>query len=1201
MSDGTVSIAVNVDGKDVTGLNRDLDQLEGKSTKANRSIRDMAVAVGAVKLASAAFNVLKNSVGDAVSRFDTMQKFPKVMKALGFSAEDSDKSIKKLSDGIDGLPTKLDDVVANTQQMTAITGDLDKSTDTVLALNNAFLASGASTDDANRGMQQFNQMLSTGTVDLESWKTLQETMPLALQKTAEAMGYTGKSAQRDLYAALKEGTVTFDEFQNKLIELGTGTGDLAKLAKENSLGLATSFSNLKNSISKNLSNILAKFDELVKKISGKTIAQHIDGLKGIINAAGNSIVKSMDMILPAFEKLKSGTDKIDLFSGMIANIKWASVWISGSMTNLALQVKDRLGGFADSFKNLLAQVQPVLAKITGIISGWAVTTSEVLASVIPLALDILKPLFDGFVNTMMPILSTLASVIWDISGRIMSAIMDNVVPALQKASDWVNRNTKILEILGAALAGALAGFLAFKVLSSIIGTISTVTTAIKGFTTALSMIKSAAGALSLVKYGFSSLAATVGGPIVLVGIAIAALTAGFIYFYKTNEGFRNKVSEIAKGFSSLLVPIDKLMAGIKLLWQGFKAIFTFDFSTNVAEIKKQFTSMFPESIWNAMTKVANGLRILKYNISDLLKSGISKVSDYFKNLSGTLGSSAGKIDIFGIALKVVKSVFLALLGPVGLVIKAFELFAKVIGGGDISKGMDTIFSSIQSLADGISKYGPQLGTSFGTALQGILGAIASALPGIISGGLQVISGFIVGVAQGLPMLALAAVQLIGAFTSAIVLLIPTIAGSGLMILTALTNAIVAGIAVISTCVTKIIVAFITALTVHLPEIIVAGVGLINALIMGITQQLPSLIENGANLIVTWLNALTQRLPDIVVAGMNLLIALLQGIASRIGDLTNSAISVVVNFAKTIAARMGEIVKVAVDLMVNFVKGLASRMPDIVSSAANLIANFVNSIANNLGKIIDSAVNLIVKFLQGISRKIPDIVNAAMGLVDALVRGVIQAQGRLMDAAINLINGFADNIRNRQDDVRNAAWNLLEAIIGVFVPDSLWNAGVSIINGFLNGLRAGFENVKNFVGGIADWIEANKGPISYDKKLLIPAGQSIMDGLNRGLNESFRNVQKNISSMGDRLSTNFDLGFDGYSLSNNSPETALGTGRMGLASAGNQIINNSSESKSYSPIFKFNIEHADLSNDRAIEDTSEGLARLTERQLRGRLK
>lgn len=283
MADGRVEIEVDVDGKGVTILNKGLDQLEGKSNKAGASIKNLVVSLGLVKVAAAAFNVLKNSLDSAISRFDTMQKFPKVMKALGFSAEDSQRSINKLSDGIDGLPTKLDDVVASTQQMTAITGDLDRSTDTVLALNNAFLASGASTEDASRGMQQYNQMLSTGQVDLESWKTLQETMPLALQKTAEAMGFVGKSAQRDLYNALKEGTVTFDQFQDKLIELGTGTGMLATLAKENSLGIANSFGNLSNAVSKGVANLITKFDELVQKLTGKTIAQNIDSMKSIIN------------------------------------------------------------------------------------------------------------------------------------------------------------------------------------------------------------------------------------------------------------------------------------------------------------------------------------------------------------------------------------------------------------------------------------------------------------------------------------------------------------------------------------------------------------------------------------------------------------------------------------------------------------------------------------------------------------------------------------------------------------------------------------------------------------------------------------------------------------------------------------------------------------------------------------------------------
>lgn len=643
MSDGTVSIDVLVNGKSVTGLNKDLDQLEGKSSKAGKSIKDMAVAIGAVKLVSAAFNVLKNSVGDAVSRFDTMQKFPKVMKALGFSADDSKKSITKLSDGIDGLPTKLDDVVASTQQLTSITGDLDKSTDTVLALNNAFLASGASTEDANRGMQQYNQMLSSGTVDLESWKTLQETMPLALQKTAEAMGFTGKSAQRDLYAALKEGNVTFDQFQDKLIELGTGTGMLAKLAKENSLGIATSFGNLKNSISKNVANIITKFDELVQKVSGKTIAQHIDGLKVLINNAGNSIVKSMDMILPTIEKLKSGFSNVKMFDGIIANMQWAMMWIKGSITSLVYSVKDRIGGFIDSFKNLLAQAQPILVKISGIISSWAIALSELLANVIPLALDIMKPLLDGFVNTIMPMLSKLADIIWDVSGKITEAIMNDVVPALQKATDWVNKNKEVFNTLGAVLAGAVAGFLAFKAISTVIATITTVVTAVKGLVTAISMIKSAAGALALLKAGFGALAAAAGGPLVLIGTAIAAVVAGVLYLWKTNEGFRKAVIAIWEAIKQAFVTakdaivaawtgISEWFAGI---WDGIKLAA----GLAVESIKNVWTGIveFFTTLWTNITTTASVMwELFKTTIMGIIQPFIDAFMNVWNSVSSGL-------------------------------------------------------------------------------------------------------------------------------------------------------------------------------------------------------------------------------------------------------------------------------------------------------------------------------------------------------------------------------------------------------------------------------------------------------------------------------------------------------------------------------------------------------------------------------------
>lgn len=303
MADGSIAIAITVDGKDVDVASKGLDGLGKSGQTASRGIKDMVVSFGLVKVASAAMNVLKSSMDAAIDRFDTMQKFPKVMSALGFSTEESTNSINKLSDGIDGLPTKLNDVVAQTQQLTAITGDLDKSTDTVLALNNAFLASGSSAEDASRGMVQYNQMLSKGQVDMQSWRSLQETMPLGLQKTAEAMGFVGKTAQQDLYKALQSGKVTFDDFNTQLIKLGTGTGQLAELAKTNSEGISTSFSNLKNAAVKGLANVLDALNNVSKEATGNSIAKNLDSLKSAVNAAFKVMVSAIQASAPAVKVL----------------------------------------------------------------------------------------------------------------------------------------------------------------------------------------------------------------------------------------------------------------------------------------------------------------------------------------------------------------------------------------------------------------------------------------------------------------------------------------------------------------------------------------------------------------------------------------------------------------------------------------------------------------------------------------------------------------------------------------------------------------------------------------------------------------------------------------------------------------------------------------------------------------------------------
>lgn len=174
------------------------------------------------------------------------------------------------------------------------------------------------------------------------------------------------------------------------------------------------------------------------------------------------------------------------------------------------------------------------------------------------------------------------------------------------------------------------------------------------------------------------------------------------------------------------------------------------------------------------------------------------------------------------------------------------------------------------------------------------------------------------------------------------------------------------------------------------------------------------------------------------------------------------------------------------------KGLSAAGKAIFDSFAQILSNIWNTIKS----VASSA-------WEGLKLTV-------LGLIDGLVQGAKNAWESMKQGVRDLVS----NVTSIFDGIRNI---------------DLWSAGKAILDGFLGGLKSAWGAVTDFVGGIASWIRDHKGPIEYDRKLLIPAGNAIMQGLDRGLQDRFKDVKKSVSGMAGEISNAFsndDFGLSG---------------------------------------------------------------------------
>lgn len=312
-------------------------------------VKSIMAGIGITKVIGASMNVLSSSLDGAINRFDTMQSYPKVMKSLGFSVEQSQKSVAKLNQSVQGLPTSLADVVTTSKSLSAVTGNIDKATDTTIALNHAFLASGSSSEDASRGLQQYSQMLAKGTVDMQSWRTLQETMAPALTKVAKKLGIASGNTN-ELYEALQNGTISFDQLNDAMIECDTETGGFADTALEASKGVKTSMTNIKSAVQNLEQGFMSAMNNMLKSKAMGGLVDNLEKIKSKIYDFRNSIMETKDDGLTW-----------DFKPGVMENVSKAMDWLADRANNAKAMVQQFYDGFmkTDAVQNAITMFDKI--------------------------------------------------------------------------------------------------------------------------------------------------------------------------------------------------------------------------------------------------------------------------------------------------------------------------------------------------------------------------------------------------------------------------------------------------------------------------------------------------------------------------------------------------------------------------------------------------------------------------------------------------------------------------------------------------------------------------------------------------------------------------------------------------------------------------------------------------------------------------